>query len=178
MVAGMKGKLEGTSARGPFNGIIESVGAPAGVAFELSAPVLARDRAQLCSQLIARLADRTFPVIRAIVDGAMVTAETRLRPRFPSLQSPEGTLQQTLRGHDSDVRALALTHNGRRLVSGSADRTLRVWDLQVRAEFRVLAGHTAAVRALGVSSDGTIVTASGDGTARRATGVLAPCRGS
>src|ERR1700727_2446996 len=34
-VAGMKGKLEGTAARGPFNGIMERVGAPVGVTFEV-----------------------------------------------------------------------------------------------------------------------------------------------
>jgi epsilon-lactone hydrolase len=34
MVAGMKGKLEGSAARGPFNGIIECVAAPQGVRFE------------------------------------------------------------------------------------------------------------------------------------------------
>lgn len=33
-VAGMKGKLEGTAARGPFNGIMERVAAPGGVTFE------------------------------------------------------------------------------------------------------------------------------------------------
>ena len=34
-VAGMKGKLEGTAARSPFNGIMERVGAPVGVTFEV-----------------------------------------------------------------------------------------------------------------------------------------------
>jgi epsilon-lactone hydrolase len=33
-VAGMKGKLEGTAARGPFDGIMERVAAPGGVTFE------------------------------------------------------------------------------------------------------------------------------------------------
>jgi len=33
-VAGMKGKLEGIAARGPFNGIMERVAAPGGVTFE------------------------------------------------------------------------------------------------------------------------------------------------
>jgi monoterpene epsilon-lactone hydrolase len=33
-VAAMKGKLEGTAARGPFNGIMEQVAAPEGVTFE------------------------------------------------------------------------------------------------------------------------------------------------
>jgi monoterpene epsilon-lactone hydrolase len=36
-VAGMKGKLEGTAARGPFNGIMERVAAPGGVSFEAAA---------------------------------------------------------------------------------------------------------------------------------------------
>jgi hypothetical protein len=34
MVASMKGKLEGSTARGPFNAIIERVAAPQGVTFE------------------------------------------------------------------------------------------------------------------------------------------------
>ena len=34
MVAGMKGKLEGTAARGPFNSILERVAVPEGVTFE------------------------------------------------------------------------------------------------------------------------------------------------
>ncbi len=37
MVAGMKGKLEGTAARGPFNSIIEHIAAPQGVTFEADA---------------------------------------------------------------------------------------------------------------------------------------------
>jgi monoterpene epsilon-lactone hydrolase len=36
-VAGMKGKLEGTAARGPFNGIMQGVAAPDGVTFEADA---------------------------------------------------------------------------------------------------------------------------------------------
>lgn len=34
MVAGMKGKLEGTAARGPFNSILERVAVPEGITFE------------------------------------------------------------------------------------------------------------------------------------------------
>ena len=37
MVAGMKGKLSGVSARGPFDGIMEHVATPEGVAFEAGA---------------------------------------------------------------------------------------------------------------------------------------------
>src|ERR1700683_4003095 len=37
LAAGMKGKLEGTAARGPFNGIMERVAAPGSVTFEADA---------------------------------------------------------------------------------------------------------------------------------------------
>jgi len=40
-VAGMKGKLEGTAARGPFNGIMENVAAP-GSRFLGSDPLLTK----------------------------------------------------------------------------------------------------------------------------------------
>jgi WD40 repeat protein len=36
---------------------------------------------------------------------------------------------QTLRGHQAQVNALAFTRDGRRLISGSDDRTVRAWDL-------------------------------------------------
>jgi WD40 repeat protein len=40
----------------------------------------------------------------------------------------------TLRGHTDSVTAVALTPDGRRVVSGSWDLTLRVWDLNYRRE--------------------------------------------
>ncbi len=51
-----------------------------------------------------------------------------------------GGLQQTilLRGHRSRVRALALTPDGRTLLSGADDGTLRLWDLRSGLEIRQL----------------------------------------
>ena len=37
---------------------------------------------------------------------------------------------RVLEGHTSDVRAVALSADGQRAVSGSGDHTLRVWDLK------------------------------------------------
>ena len=41
-----------------------------------------------------------------------------------------GQTLTTLQGHTDTVSAVAITPDGRRAVSGSEDRTLRVWDLQ------------------------------------------------
>jgi WD40 repeat protein len=46
-----------------------------------------------------------------------------------------------------------VTPDGRRVVSGSDDRTLKVWDLATRHEVAALNGHAGQVNACAVRSD-------------------------
>ena len=58
-----------------------------------------------------------------------------------------------------------MTPDGRRAVSASDDRTLKVWDLASGAELHTLSGHTGWVRAVAVTPDGRqAVSASDDNT--------------
>lgn len=76
-----------------------------------------------------------------------------------------GTPLPRLTGHRGNVEALVATAHG--VASGSADRTIRVWQPGLDRP-RVLRGHEAAVRALTVTPSGTeIVSVSQDGTWRR-----------
>ena len=62
---------------------------------------------------------------------------------------------------------MAVTPDGARIVTGSADRTARVWDAKTGAELAQLKGHTNGVDSVAVTPDGArIVTGSGDSTAR------------
>jgi len=88
----------------------------------------------------------------------------RLRWRA-SAESP--ALERTLTGHDGAVNAVAPTPDGRRAVSASDDRTLRVWDLATGAELARLTGHEASVLAVALTPDGRrAVSASDDRTLR------------
>ena len=82
--------------------------------------------------------------------------------REAPLASSRGT-----RGH---VVALAISPDGRWLVTGSDDKTARLWDLKAEepeATARVLKGHEGPVSALAISPDGRwLVTGSEDKTAR------------
>jgi WD40 repeat protein len=49
---------------------------------------------------------------------------------------------RTLKGHTNSVNAVAVTADGRRAVSASADQTLRLWDLANGQTIRTFEGHT------------------------------------
>ena len=80
-----------------------------------------------------------------------------------SLESP--ALVRTLSGHGGWVSAVALTGDGR-VVSGSYDGTVKVWDLDSGQEQRTLSGHGEWVHALALTGDGRVVCASDDGTVK------------
>jgi WD40 repeat protein len=72
---------------------------------------------------------------------------------------------RTLSGHQGEVNSVALSGDGRRAVSASWDKTLKVWDLESGHELRTLAGHTGWVMGVAVSADGRrAVSASEDRT--------------
>ena len=62
---------------------------------------------------------------------------------------------------------MAVTADGSRIVTGSDDRTARVWDANTGAELLQLKGHDGSVLGVAVTADGSrIVTGSSDTTAR------------
>jgi WD40 repeat protein len=65
------------------------------------------------------------------------------------------------------VTAVAVTPDGGRVVSGSLDNTLRVWDLESGETLRTLQGQTSSVTAVALTPDGgRVVSGSWDNTLR------------
>ncbi|MBN9120102.1 MAG: protein kinase, partial [Planctomycetes bacterium] len=73
----------------------------------------------------------------------------------------------TLRGHKFAVQSVSFSPDGARVVTGSWDRTAKVWDAKTGTELLTLKGHTDAVLSACFSTDGArIVTAGNDRTAK------------
>ncbi|MCY1083181.1 SIR2 family protein [Archangium lansingense] len=85
-----------------------------------------------------------------------------LRLRHPV--KAEGN-ERTLEGHGAPVNSCAVTPDGRCVVSASADKTLKVWELETGRELVTLEGHDGVVTGCAVMPDGRrVVSASEDGT--------------
>ena len=68
-----------------------------------------------------------------------------------------------IKGHKGTVECVAFTRDGKRIISGSDDKTIRIWDAFTGRETRSLEGHEATVWSVALSQDGKrIASASGD----------------
>ncbi|KAG1725059.1 uncharacterized protein EDB91DRAFT_1267593 [Suillus paluster] len=68
---------------------------------------------------------------------------------------------RTFKDHTGTVFAVAVFPDRRRMVTGSYDKTLRLWDLQTGAVLKKMEGHRDKLRGLAVSRNGRMI-ASGD----------------
>jgi WD40 repeat protein len=137
-------------------------------ALRLSAHIVTQDKQQLASQLWGRLQTINTPAMQTLLTQAEKTHILPwLRPLTPSLTQAGGRLLRTLSGHSSFVQAVAVTADGKRVISGSRDNTVKVWNLETGVEQLTLTGHSNSVQAVAVTADGKrVISGSRDNTVK------------
>jgi WD40 repeat protein len=87
-------------------------------------------------------------------------AHTAAEQKAAAKNSVEGQETLTLKGHSDWVLRVSFSPDGKRIVSGSGDKTLKVWDAQTGQETLTLKGHSDAVVSVTFSPDGKRIVSS------------------
>ncbi|MCY3018777.1 MAG: serine/threonine protein kinase [Planctomycetota bacterium] len=71
----------------------------------------------------------------------------------------------TFSGHSNWVNSVAFSPDGKLALSGSRDKTLKLWEVKTGRELRTFSGHTSWVKSIAFSPDGKLaLSGSGDKT--------------
>ena len=82
--------------------------------------------------------------------------------KWPEQTEPLAVLERKLTGHTGWVNSVTVSPDGKWAVSGSSDKTAKIWDLETGDCRATLEGHTDAVVSVAITRDGRSVASSSD----------------
>ncbi|MEB3357196.1 MAG: serine/threonine-protein kinase [Synechococcales bacterium] len=145
-------------------------------------PPISDGLVQVLDRLVARpLSERYKTANEALEDLQQHGTRVSDRPTFipqsvrppqaatatPTHAQPTWRCINTLTGHNAWVRSVAVDATGQIVVSGSGDKTVKIWSAETGKLLHDLVGHTTWVRAVAISPDGQrLASVSNDKTVR------------
>ena len=113
-------------------------------------------------ELSLLLATESIRITRRVNGVVLPLSNTVLRQMII-----KSRVRLTLTGHDNSVRSVSYSLDGQRIVTGSEDKTAKVWDAVEGQELMTLMGHDGGAFLVAYSPDSyRIVTGSEDKTAK------------
>lgn len=133
---------------------------PTGRRYRSASDVL-QDLRQVGDSSARAIAPPTAPLPPQAAAFSPAQTSTRSNP------APQWRCVHTLSGHSHWVRSVAITPDGQTVISGSGDKTIKLWNLQTGLLRQTLIGHSHWVRSVAISTNGqTLASASNDKTVK------------
>ncbi|MDJ0735472.1 MAG: hypothetical protein QNJ47_15670 [Nostocaceae cyanobacterium] len=124
----------------------------------LSAHVLSLDKQQLPGQLTGRLLPfKKQTTIQKLLQQISQTEITWLTPLTPSLTPPNEALINILNGHNGSIWSVDVTPDGNKVISGSQDGTIKIWDIKSGYLRCTIPAHNDSVNTVAISHDGLYI---------------------
>ncbi len=121
---------------------------------------LTQERASVLS-IVAEEAESK--VIQVSNSAPISEPRRNVSPLLTSLIAEKLAFRHILTGHREAVMSVAISADGQTLVSGGADKTIKVWNLSTGKHVRTLTGHKEVVTSVAISVDReTLVSGSGN----------------
>ena len=73
-----------------------------------------------------------------------------------------GKIISELKGHEKEVMSVCFSKDGKRLISGSADKTIKEWDITTGQALKTIKAHKGWIRCVLYSPDETYIASGGD----------------
>ncbi|MBK9386064.1 MAG: WD40 repeat domain-containing protein [Planctomycetes bacterium] len=89
-----------------------------------------------------------------VASQEIVPATVEAKPRVVEA-SPVGEIRR-FEGHGGPVNSVAVSRDARRVLSGSADETIRLWDVDTGRELQKIQAHSKGVDCVAMSGDGRL----------------------
>ena len=96
------------------------------------------------------VAENANIIIKGDTQRKLILSDKNWCPEY----KPDLLRMKTLVGHTGIINAVAVTLDGKKAISGSTDKTVRVWDLETGKLLKTLLGHNESITSVAVTSDG------------------------
>lgn len=130
---------------------------------------LGHDKFKVREEATTRLKEIGEPALAALYK-AMTSSDAEVRRRAESIAAAIGSKLYVellcLRGHTSAVWGVSVSADGKRLLTSSNDKTLRLWDTATGKALHVFKGHTKLIFGAALAPDGKQALSAGDETVR------------
>ena len=129
-------------------------------ALVLSSNVISRSKNQLGPQILGRLRGISeFHRVVSLMEqirGRRV-GRVSLVPINPCLTPPGGPLIRTTDSRSRTVVAIVVTPDRKKIITGSSDASIKVWDFKSGKELMTVSSHTKVVYSLALSQNGALL---------------------